>query len=94
MEKHMKVFLGVMAVAVIAAGGYYYQGGRFNFSPADVEGSGIGGVKKARKHHRERPSAELDLKGKGPKCYPKPGRFEPGPSILPPTGAISITGVT
>src|SRR3977135_3928123 len=63
MEKHMKVFLGVMAVAVIAAGGYYYQGGRFNFSPSDVEGSGIGGVKKSKRHHREN-SAEIDLHGK------------------------------
>src|SRR6186713_1385335 len=50
MEKSRKTLYLIIAVVVIAIGGYYLLGGKLNMSSSDAAGSGIDGVSPASKY--------------------------------------------
>jgi len=63
MEKNRKYFYLIGALVLVALVGYFVVGGGFNSSTADAAGSGIEGVKKAKKYRSGNTAAALDLDG-------------------------------
>jgi hypothetical protein len=70
-KKPKKTLVAIIAVAALAAVGYYFASNGFNFPAEEAEGSGIGGVKRAEKHRSEQTTASRSAGSRSAAAFAK-----------------------